>query len=478
MLYHLFGLLADSLPGARLGQYIAFRAAFAAILAFGVSAWWGKGFIETLRERKIAGYESTGSASVDASRQLKANVPTMGGVILLIGVGISALLFARLDLAFVWILLLSFLAFGALGAVDDWKKLTGKGGRGLRERHKMGAQLAIALIALSSIYALGNMEDGTSWLRGPSMKENPYQPKWVKRHEVDPGESWNSMAAKYLGDERRAAELAELNGLPRERLTPEILAAPCDTSTGPALTSPTLLPPLGREIRMKAAWPNPRDHHRADVQIPFAKKFCFDLGILFIPLGILVIVGASNAVNLTDGLDGLAIGSTLTTAGCFAVIAYLVGRVDFSQSLYLFYIPEAGELSILCAALVGGALGFLWFNGFPAEVFMGDTGSLSIGGFFGVLAVMLRHEFTLLIAGGLFVAEALSVIIQRGYFKRTKRAAIRRGDPNPTGKRVFLCAPIHHHFQELKWHENKVTIRFWIISFICAIAALASLKVR
>ena len=478
MLYHLFGLLSDSIPGARLGQYIAFRAAFAAILAFGVSAWWGKDFIATLRERKIAGYESTGSANVDATRELKAHVPTMGGVILLIGVGISALLFARLDVAYVWILLLAFLAFGALGAADDWKKLTGTSRRGLRERHKIGAQLAIALIALTSIYVLGNYEDGTPWLRGPSVKANPYQPKWVSRHEVERGESWSSMAAKYLGDARRADELATLNGIAHQKLTPAVLTAKAGEAEGLALHTPTLLPPLGREIRMKAAWPSPRDHHRADIQVPFFKKFCFDLGLLFIPLGILVIVGASNAVNLTDGLDGLAIGSTLTTAGCFAVIAYLVGRIDFSQSLYLFYIPEAGELSILCAALVGGSLGFLWFNGFPAEVFMGDTGSLSIGGFFGVLAVMLRHEFTLLIAGGLFVAEALSVIIQRRHFKRTKRAAISRGDPNPTGKRVFLCAPIHHHFEHLGWHENKVTIRFWIISLICAIAALASLKVR
>ena len=191
-----------------------------------------------------------------------------------------------------------------------------------------------------------------------------------------------------------------------------------------------------------------------------------------------MIVGASNAVNLTDGLDGLAIGVTITTCAAFAVIAYFVGRVDFSRELHLFYVPEAGELAVIAAALFGGSLGFLWFNAYPASVFMGDTGSLAIGGFFGVLAVMLRHELTLAIAGGVFVAEAASVIWQRTYFKGTRRAAGKRGEPNPTGKRWFRCAPVHHHYEKVGWHENKVTIRFWIVSIICALAAVASLKVR
>jgi phospho-N-acetylmuramoyl-pentapeptide-transferase len=152
--------------------------------------------------------------------------------------------------------------------------------------------------------------------------------------------------------------------------------------------------------------------------------------------------------------------------------------VDFSRDLYLFHVPEAGELAIIGAALFGGSLGFLWFNGYPATVFMGDTGSLAIGGIFGVLAVILRLEFTLFLAGGMFVAEALSVIWQRLWFKGTRRAARRRGEPNPTGKRWFRCAPFHHHFKQGGLHENKVTVRFWIVSVVCALVALATLKIR
>ena len=192
---------------------------------------------------------------------------------------------------------------------------------------------------------------------------------------------------------------------------------------------------------------DPTDEHRADLQLPFAKSFGLDLGLFLIPFAILVIVGASNAVNLTDGLDGLAIGCTATVATTLTVAAYLASRADFSRELYLFHVPEAGELAMIGAALVGGSLGFLWFNGHPAQVFMGDTGSLAIGGILGVLAVAIRHEGTLLLAGGLFVAEALSVIWQRAWFKGTRRAALRRGEANPTGKRWFRCAPLHHHVQ-------------------------------
>jgi UDP-N-acetylmuramyl pentapeptide phosphotransferase/UDP-N-acetylglucosamine-1-phosphate transferase len=383
----------------------------------------------------------------------------MGGVILLVGVALSALLFARLDLAVTWVIVLSFLAFGALGAADDWRKLTVPGSPGMSERTKLVAQVGIAGIVISTLYALGNVEDGTPWLRGPSMKPSPYARPWVKRHTVLPGEDYAGLAARYLGDASRAGEIVEENGLLRPDGTP-------------------FAPPVGQEIRLPAAWPDPKDHHRADLQVPFAKGFCLDLGLLLIPLGILVIVGASNAVNLTDGLDGLAIGCTATVAVTLTATAYVVGRVDFSRDLHLFHVPEAGEIAIVGAALAGGALGFLWFNGFPGTVFMGDTGSLSIGGILGVIAVALRHELTLFLAGSMFVAEALSVIWQRAWFKGTRRAARRRGDPNPTGKRWFRCAPVHHHFEQGGLHENKVTVRFWIVSVVFALLALATLKLR
>jgi len=458
MLYHLFQPLQKVVSGFRLFDYITFRAAWAAILAFLVATVVGPGIVASLRRRKVAGYVATGSGAVDAERERKAGVPTMGGVILLVGVGLSAFLFARLDTPYTWIALLSFLAFGALGAADDARKLRDPASRGMRERHKLLGQVTIAFVAITALYVLGNAEDGTAWWRGPSMKPSPYQ-GWVKRRVVEPGDTWASIAEQRFGDASRGRQIARYNG-----------------RVGRTGDAPEPIP--GREIRLPPPWPDPLDHHRADLQIPFVKAFCLDLGLLFIPLGILVIVGASNAVNLTDGLDGLAIGITATVASAFAVIAYLVGRVDFARALHLFYVPEAGELAVIGAALAGGSLGFLWFNSHPAQVFMGDTGSLSIGGILGVLAVSLRHEFTLVIAGGMFVVEVLSVVAQRTWFKHTRRAARRRGEADPQGKRLLLCAPLHHHYQFKGLHENKVTVRFWIVSVICVLVALASLKMR
>ena len=199
--------------------------------------------------------------------------------------------------------------------------------------------------------------------------------------------------------------------------------------------------------------------------VPIFKEILFDLGILFIPFSMLVISGSANSVNLTDGLDGLAIMPVMIAAGSFGIISYLVGRVDFSDYLDLHYVAGVGEITIFCSALIGAGLGFLWYNAPPAAVFMGDTGSLALGGALGAIAVCTKNEFVLAIIGGLFVMEALSVIIQVMYFKIT-------------GKRVFLMAPIHHHFEKLGWAESQIVIRFWIISVILALIGLATLKLR
>lgn len=199
--------------------------------------------------------------------------------------------------------------------------------------------------------------------------------------------------------------------------------------------------------------------------VPVFKSLLIDLGFLFVPFAMIVIVGAANAVNLTDGLDGLAIMPVMIAATTLGIIAYAVGRVDFTSYLDVHYVPGTGELLIFTAALAGGGLGFLWFNAPPAAVFMGDTGSLALGGALGAIAVVTKHEIVLAIVGGLFVVEALSVIIQVLYFKRT-------------GKRVFLMAPIHHHFEKKGWAEPQIVIRFWIISLILALIGLATLKVR
>ena len=464
MLYHLFVPLEKVLSGFRLFRYVSFRAAFAAILAFLVATIVGPGIVEWLRKRKVAGTVLTGSEHVDAERLRKSGTPTMGGVILLIGVSLSSLLFARLDNPYTWAAILSFLAFGALGAVDDREKLRNPKSKGMSERKKMLGQLVISIAVIGVLYAAGNAADGTPWLRGMSMKPSPYPKEWVKRHEVAPGEDFESIAAKYLGDAARAKDVAERNaGLKRDG----------------TLARPT----VGTVIELPQPLTASADGHHADLQLPFTKSFCLDLGIFLIPFGLLVIVGASNAVNLTDGLDGLAIGCTATVAVTLTAVAYLVGRVDFASDLHLFHVKDGGELAIIGAALAGGSLGFLWFNGYPAAVFMGDTGALAIGGILGVLAVAIRHEVTLLLAGGVFVLEAVSVIVQRTVFKLTKRAAIRRGDPSPTGRRVLRCSPIHHHYQQVPpplgpVHENKVTVRFWIVSVVCALVALATLKIR
>ncbi|MEJ6401486.1 phospho-N-acetylmuramoyl-pentapeptide-transferase [Yoonia sp. 2307UL14-13] len=199
--------------------------------------------------------------------------------------------------------------------------------------------------------------------------------------------------------------------------------------------------------------------------LPVFKDVLINLGVLFIPFAIIVIVGSANAVNLTDGLDGLAIMPAMIAAGTFGIIAYAVGRTDFTQYLDVHYVPQTGEILIFCAGLIGGGLGFLWYNAPPAAVFMGDTGSLALGGALGAIAVATKHEIVLAIVGGLFVVEALSVIIQVAYFKRT-------------GKRVFLMAPIHHHYEKKGWAEPQIVIRFWIISLILAMIGLATLKVR
>lgn len=202
------------------------------------------------------------------------------------------------------------------------------------------------------------------------------------------------------------------------------------------------------------------------LSLPFLKDFRPDLGIYYIVFAIIVIVGASNAVNLTDGLDGLAAGPTIVTTTVYLIFSYLAGNIVLSDYLQIPYVAGSGELAIFCGTIFGACLGFLWFNAFPAQMFMGDVGSLAIGGAIGGIAIIIKQEFLLAIVGGVFVMEALSVILQVGYFKWTK------------GKRIFLMAPFHHHFEKKGWHESKVVVRFWIVSIILGLLALATLKLR
>jgi phospho-N-acetylmuramoyl-pentapeptide-transferase len=288
----------------------------------------------------------------------------MGGVLILLAVAVSTLLWADLRNGYVWSVLLVTCGFGLIGFYDDFQKLTRRG-RGISARAKFALQTALGIVAAV----------------------------WIV---------W---------------EMPE-----REALS-------------------------------------------TSLAVPFLKSVLLDLGIFFYVFAAFVIVGASNAVNLTDGLDGLAIVPVAIAAGCFAIFAYVVGNVVFSGYLLIHYVPGTGELSVLCAAIVGAALGFLWFNAPPAMVFMGDTGSLSMGGALGAIAVVTKHEIVLAIVGGLFVVETVSVIVQVASFKLT-------------GRRVFRMAPLHHHFEKKGWKEPTIVIRFWIIAMILALAGLSTLKLR
>ena len=407
MLYWLFEPLMSHFPGLNLLRYITFRAAFAAILSFLIVIIVGPGIVAWLRNKRLHGCVNHDSDTIEQLRESKQRVPTMGGLLILLSVVVATLLLGRLDNIYVIVTLVAFVLFGALGAKDDWVKLR-RPGEGMTVRNKLLGQVTIAGAALLVLYVHAGSGD---FLRGPSVEPSPYVARTsVAKLDVQPGAEF-------------------------EPIHPTEVA-------------------------------HPAGDHRTDFQIPFFKHFCIDLGLLFLLLGLLVIVGASNAINLTDGLDGLATGCVTITALTFAVVAYFVGRADTSAYLYVFHIPGAAELVVFCAALAGATLGFLWFNGFPATVFMGDTGSLALGGGIGLVAVATRQELTLFVAGGIFVVEAVSVILQRRFYRATG------------GRRLFLCAPLHHHYQFRGLHEVKVTVRFWIVSVICALVALALFKLR
>jgi phospho-N-acetylmuramoyl-pentapeptide-transferase len=322
----------------------------------------------------------------------KSGTPTMGGVLILICIAVSTLLWMDLSNRFVWIVLLVTLGFGAIGWVDDWRKVVQKNPEGMRSTEKYFWQSVIGLLA-----------------------------------------------ALYL-----AFSVSETSNLRVLELFLRWVTSGFSTD----------LPP------------------QADLMVPFFKTINYPLGVFgFIGLTYFVIVGASNAVNLTDGADGLAIMPVVMVGSALGVFAYIVGRADYSRYLLFPHIPGAGELLIFCAAMAGAGLAFLWFNAHPAQVFMGDVGALSLGGALGTIAVITRQEIVLGIMGGVFVVEALSVIAQVAWFKYTKRKT-------GTGQRILLMAPLHHHFEKKGWAETQVVVRFWIVTMLLCLIGLASLKLR
>jgi phospho-N-acetylmuramoyl-pentapeptide-transferase len=358
LLYHLIYSFQGTFHGFHVFKYITFRALCAGLTSLILSLALGPVFIKMLSTRQ---YGQNVRDDGPQSHLKKSGTPTMGGILILLTVTISTLLWADLTNEYVWLVLIVTLCFGFIGWLDDYKKIREKNSKGLSERMKMFLQTVVTAGALAILFG-------------------------------------------YLK---------------------------FDT---------TLHFPFFREVMVNWSW----------VYIGFAW---------------LVIVGTSNAVNLTDGLDGLAIGPIMSTAITFAIFAYLAGHAKLSEYLYIPYVKDAGELAILMTAIVCAGMGFLWFNTYPAQVFMGDVGALALGAALGMVAVITKNEVVLALVGGIFVIEAVSVITQRIFYKTTK-------------KRIFRMAPIHHHFELSGWAEPQVTVRFWIISLVLAMLGLATLKLR
>lgn len=365
MLYSLSLWMSSEWHFFNVFQYITFRTGGALLTALIFSFCFGAPSIRWLKSYQKEGQpiRREGPASHHVT---KKGTPTMGGLLILISLVLSTLLWSDLGNGYVWTALFASVSFGLLGAHDDFLKLSKNTNTGITSGHKFWIQVVLALIVVFLIcYSLQGQD------------ESPFR-----------------------------------------------------------------------------------------LFIPYTKTYFVDLGLFYAVFGLVVIVGTSNAVNLTDGLDGLAIGPIIITILSLGVLAYVVGHYGFAHYLHVPFVPKVGELSIICGALAGAGLGFLWFNAPPAQVFMGDTGSLAIGSLIGTIALMIKHELVLGIIGGLFVTETLSVIIQVFVFKITK------------GKRVFLMAPLHHHFEKKGWSEPTIVMRFWIIALVLSLIGLASLKVR
>ncbi|WP_295522371.1 phospho-N-acetylmuramoyl-pentapeptide-transferase [Limnohabitans sp. Rim8] len=373
----------------RVFQYITFRAVMAAMTALLIGLAAGPFVIRRLTSLKI-GQPIRGYGM--ASHLAKSGTPTMGGVLILLSIAISTLLWFDLSNRFVWIVLIVTLGFGAIGWVDDWRKVVNKDPEGMRSREKYFWQSVIGLLA--ALYLVFSISEVSN------LRVMDLFGKWV------------------------------LSGF--------------DVS----------LPP------------------KAGLQVPFFKEINYPLGVLgFVTLTYLVIVGSSNAVNLTDGLDGLAIMPVVMVGSALGVFAYVTGSSVYSKYLFFPHIPGSGELMIFCAAMAGAGLAFLWFNTHPAQVFMGDVGALALGAALGTIAVIVRQEIVLAIMGGIFVVEALSVMAQVTYFKYTKK---KYGE----GRRILKMAPLHHHFEKSGWKETQVVVRFWIITMLLCLVGLSTLKLR
>jgi len=424
MLYHLFDWLIDSgikIPGGGLFQFITFRAMMAILLSLVITMIYGKRIINILKKKQIG--ESVRELGL-AGESLKKGTPTMGGIIILLGILVPTLLFADLSKVYIRLILLSTIWLGIVGFIDDLLKLRAKRriqqlGKDYKKTDKDG------LAGWSKI--MGQV--GLGIIIGATLYFSPTTKTW----------------REYTGKTEGVQNLKVIRIDGRERYFVE--------ANEPITTIPFV---KGHEFNYAKLLPEGlRDYTWA----------------LYIAIVIFIVTAVSNGANLTDGLDGLATGVSALIGGCLGLFAYASGNLRVADYLNIMYIPNLGELSIFIAAMVGACIGFLWYNTYPAQVFMGDTGSLALGGIIASLAVMVRKEWLIPIFCGVFLVENLSVVLQVSYFKYTKR---KYGE----GRRIFLMSPLHHHYQKLGYHESKIAVRFWIVTLMCVVFAVLSLKLR
>ena len=414
MLYHLFRYLDEAydLPGSGMFQYISFRAAAAIILSLLIVIIFGRAIIDFLRRKQIG--EDIRDLGLQGQLQ-KKGTPTMGGVIILVAILVPMLLFGKLDNVYIQLLLVSTVWLGLIGGLDDYIKVFRHRKEGLKGRFKIVGQVGLGIIVGT-----------TMWL----------SPDIVVREKVT-----QPVQTVYLNEDG------------------------------------TVLETVQRHVVVSS-----ESLKTTQTTIPFVKNNEFDYGwltggnsvatwILYVLVAIFVVTAVSNGANLTDGLDGLATGVSVPIVAVLGVLAYLSGHIVYADYLNIMYIPGSGEMVVFAAALVGALVGFLWYNSFPAQIFMGDTGSLAIGGVIAVFALCIRKELLLPLLCGVFLVESFSVMMQVGWFKYTKR---RYGE----GRRILLMSPVHHHYQKKGIFETKIVLRFWIISLLLAAITLVTLKIR
>ena len=414
MLYHLFRYLDEAydLPGSGMFQYISFRAAAAIILSLLIVIIFGRSIIDFLRRKQIG--EEIRDLGLQGQLQ-KKGTPTMGGVIILVAILVPMLLFGKLDNVYIQLLLVSTVWLGLIGGLDDYIKVFRHRKEGLKGRFKIVGQVGLGVIVGT-----------TMWL----------SPDIVVREKVT-----QPVQTVYLNE------------------------------------NVTVLETVQRHVVVSS-----ESLKTTQTTIPFVKNNEFDYGwltggnsvatwILYVLVAIFVVTAVSNGANLTDGLDGLATGVSVPIVAVLGVLAYLSGHIVYADYLNIMYIPGSGEMVVFAAALVGALVGFLWYNSFPAQIFMGDTGSLAIGGVIAVFALCIRKELLLPLLCGVFLVESFSVMMQVGWFKYTKR---RYGE----GRRILLMSPVHHHYQKKGIFETKIVLRFWIISLLLAAITLVTLKIR